>query len=163
MSDVSRATGNTARRDRLIGNQTATIRAFTTIVEAGRKAKLAPLTWTVGGDMSVLVGDVDLLVWRRGERDVEATATARLAAFNGWAELIEKLTTHSIDVYGHHPAGERMRTRFDRWEPNDTSVGIEYRAFAHNVTVDVDRKYCTWLITLGVRATVDKPTTTPAG
>lgn len=149
----------TAQRDRLIINQAATIKAFTTIVEAGRKAKLAPLTWTVGGSSSSLLGDVDLYVWKpdRSDRDEEAMAAARLAAFNGWAALIEKLTTRSIEHYGHHSAGERMATRFTMWKPRDTGSSTEYRAFAEHVTVDVDRRYCTWLISIGVRATVDKP------
>jgi hypothetical protein len=152
------------RRDRLITNQAATIKAFTTIVAAGRKAKLAPLTWRIDGDSPALLADVDMLVWLpdHSRSDEEATAAARMDAFNGWSALIERLTARSIDQYGHHPAGERMLTRFDRWDPHDTGIGIEYRAFARNISIDVDRRYCAWLISLGVRATVDKRTRRPA-
>lgn len=151
------------RRDRLIINQAATIRAFTTIVEAGRKAKLPPLTWRVSGDSPSLLADVDMHVWQpdHSRWDEEATATARLAAFEGWAALFERLTDHSIDVYGHHPA-ERIRTRFTRWEPRDAGMAVEYRAFAQHVSIDVDRRHSAWLISLGVRATVDKPASAAA-
>ncbi len=75
------------RRDRLIPNQAATIKAFTTIVEAGRKAKLAPLTWRLGSSSPTLLGDADMMVWLpdRSGFDDQATTAARLAAFNGCA------------------------------------------------------------------------------
>lgn len=146
------------RRDRLIANQAATIKAFTIIVELGRKAKLAPVTWQVDGNSPALLADVDLYVWQpdRSRSDLEATAVARLAAFHGWSALIEKLTSRSIDQYGHHPNSEHMLTQFTHGEPRDTGSRIEYRAFARHVTIDVDRRHCAWLISLGVRTTVDK-------
>lgn len=152
-----------AERSRLISNQAATIMAFTSIVDAGRKAKLAPLTWTVGGDSPYLSGSVDMLVWPNGaaHSDEAATAAARLAAFEGWATLIEGLTTRSIDEYGHHP-NERLLTRFDRWEPRDTAICTEYHAYARNVSVDVNQRHCAWLISLSISTAIDKPTDDPA-
>lgn len=147
------------KRDRLIGNQSSTIRAFTTIVEAGRKAGLAPLTWRLGSSSPTLLGDVDMMVWRddRSGFDDEATAAARLAAFNGWAALVERLTERSLSQYGHHPSGGSMLTTYKLWEPRDNGISIEHRAFAAKVSIDVDRRYCAWLISLGIRTTVDKP------
>ncbi len=148
-------------RELLICNQAATIKAFTTIAEAGRKAGLAPLTWRVGGTSPTLIGDADLLIWRSDHSgaDEQATAAARLAAFTGWASLVEKLVTRSIDRYGHHSSGGRMLTRFDLWDPRDTGVGIDHRAFASNVSIDVDRRHRAWLISVGIRTTVDKIST----
>jgi hypothetical protein len=147
------------KRERLIHNQSSTIKAFTTIVEAGRKAGLAPLSWRLGSSSPTLLGDVDMLVWQpdRSASDGEATAAARLAAFNGWAALVERLTERSIEQYGHHPSGGSMLTTYKLWEPRDTGISIEHRAFAAKVSIDVDRRYCAWLISLGIRTTVDKP------
>jgi hypothetical protein len=146
------------KRDRLIHNQSATIKAFTTIVEAGRKAGLAPLTWRLGSSSPTLLGDADMMVWLpdRSGFDDEATAAARLAAFNGWAALVERLTERSIDQYGHHPSGGSMLTTFNLWDPRDTGISVEHRAFAAKVSIDVDRRHCAWLISLGVRTTVEK-------
>src|ERR1043165_3351047 len=119
------------KRERLIHNQSSTIKAFTTIVEAGRKAGLAPLSWRLGSSSPTLLGDVDMLVWQpdRSASDGEATAAARLAAFNGWAALVERLTERSIEQYGHHPAGGSMLTTYKLWEPRDNGTPINYRGF----------------------------------
>lgn len=147
------------KRDRLIFNQAATIKAFTTIVEAGRKAGLAPLSWRLGSSSPTLLGDADMMV-RLPDRsgfDDRATVAARLDAFNGWAALIERLTERSISEYGHHPSGGSMLTTFNVWDPHDNGISIAHRAFAAKVSIDVDRRYCAWLISLGIRSTVDKP------
>jgi hypothetical protein len=149
------------KRERLVANQASTIKAFVTIVEAGRKAGLAPLTWRLSSSSPTLLGDADMMVWlpERSKYDDEATVAARLAAFSGWAALVERLTERSISQYGHHPSAG-MLTTYNLWEPRDTGSSIEHRAFAAKISIDVDRRHCAWLISLGIRTTVDKPSRT---